>query len=249
MISRILTAIAAVVLIGSATGAVAADVPAYISTAVADSTRPAGDTKLDAARKPDLVLAFAGIKPGMTIAEYLPGGGYYTRLLSDIVGPKGKVYALETTTWGQDNIDNTKKVLNEPNRQNVSLDLAPLGTFHQGEQVDLFWTSINYHDLHIPKYANVDMAAFNKAVFDSLKPGGIYFIVDHQAPAGSGATLTPQLHRIEKSTVISEVTAAGFKLVGESDILTNPADDHTKNVFDPAIRFHTDQFILKFQKP
>jgi predicted methyltransferase len=249
MISRSLAAITAVVVLGLATAAIAADVPAYISVAVADTTRPKDDAKLDAARKPALVLAYAGIKPGMTVAEYLPGGGYYTRLLSDIVGPKGKVYALETTTWGQDNIDNTKKVLSEANRQNVSLDLAPLGTFHQTEKVDLFWTSINYHDLHIPKYANVDMAAFNKLVFNALRPGGIYFIIDHQAPAGSGATLSPKLHRIEKSTVISEVTAAGFKLVGESDILKNPADDHTKIVFDPAIRFHTDQFILKFQKP
>ena len=250
MISRSLAAIAAAALLAVvSTAAVAADVPAYIKTALADTSRPKDDAKLDAARKPDLVLAYAGIKPGMTVAEYLPGGGYYTRLLSDIVGPKGKIYALETTTWGQDNIDNTKKVLNEPNRTNVSLDLAPLGTFHQSEKVDLFWTSINYHDLHVPKYAIVDMAAFNKLVFNALKPGGIYFIVDHQAPAGSGATLSPTLHRIEKSTVISEVTAAGFKLVGESDILKNPADDHTKIVFDPSIRFHTDQFILKFQKP
>ncbi len=250
MIRRSLTTLAAVLaLLCLATGVLAADVPAYISVAVADTTRPADDSKLDAARKPDLVLAYAGVKPGMTIAEYLPGGGYYTRLLSDIVGPKGKVYALETTTWGQKNIDNTKAVLNEPNRTNVSLDLAPLGTFHLNDKVDLFWTSINYHDLHVPKYANVDMAAFNKLVFDSLKPGGIYFIVDHAAADGTGATASPTLHRIEKATVISEVTAAGFKLIGESDILKNPADDHTKIVFDPSIRFHTDQFILKFQKP
>jgi predicted methyltransferase len=104
-------------------------------------------------------------------------------------------------------------------------------------------------DLHIPKYAHVDMAAFNKLVFNSLKPGGVFFIVDHAAGSGTGATLSPQLHRIDRATVISEVTAAGFQLVGESDILHNPADDHSRTVFDPAIRMKTDQFILKFRRP
>ena len=117
------------------------------------------------------------------------------------------------------------------------------------EKVDLFWTSLNYHDLHIPKYANVDMTAFNKLVFDSLKPGGIYFIVDHASAPGTGASLSPTLHRIDEATVIQEVTAAGFKLVDKSTILRNPADDHTKVVFDPAIRMKTDQFILTFRKP
>ena len=112
--------------------------PGYVTKAVADPTRPADDRKLDADRKPAEVLAFARVRPGETVGEYLPGGGYYTRMLSDIVGPKGKVYALETTTWGQDNIDATKKALAEPGRGNVSLDLAPLGTFHAPAKVDLF---------------------------------------------------------------------------------------------------------------
>jgi predicted methyltransferase len=225
-----------------------AQMPDYYAKAVADPARPDSDRKLDANRKPAELLAYAEVKPGETIAEYLPGGGYFTRMLSDIVGPNGKIYALETTTWGADNINSAQALLGEPGRGNVSLDLAPLGQFHLPEQVDLFWTSLNYHDLHIPKYANVDMAAFNKHVFDSLKPGGIYFIVDHAAADGTGATLSPKLHRIEKATVIKEVKAAGFTFLGESTLLANPADDHTKVVFDPAIRWHTDQFILKFQK-
>ena len=95
-----------------------------------DPSRPKDDRDFDARRKPALVLAYAGIRPGEIVGEYLPGGGYYTRLLSDIVGPGGKVYALETTTWGQKNIDATKQVLSNPGRSNVVLDLAPLGTFH-----------------------------------------------------------------------------------------------------------------------
>jgi len=170
-------------------------------------------------------------------------------MLSDVVGPNGKVYALETTTWGQEGIDATKHVLSEPGHGNVALDLAPLGTFHLPEKVDVFWTTNNYHDLHIPKYAVVDMSVFNKLVFDSLKPEGTYFIVDHAAAPGTGATLSPKLHRIDEATVISEVTAAGFRLVGESDVLRNSKDDHAKSVFDASVHFKADQFILKFQKP
>ncbi|HEX4158253.1 MAG TPA: hypothetical protein VHY79_07235 [Rhizomicrobium sp.] len=227
----------------------ASPVPDYIARAAADASRPADERKLDAARKPADVLTYADIRPGETVAEYLPGGGYYTRMLSDAVGPGGRVYALETTGWGADNINAAEAIPGQPGHANVSVDLAPLGEFHLAEKVDLFWITLNYHDLHIPKYANIDMAAFNKRVFDSLKPGGAYFIIDHAAPDGTGATLSPKLHRIDKATVIAEVTAAGFRPAGESDILRNPADDHTKVVFDPSIRWHTDQFILKFVRP
>ncbi len=220
-----------------------------IARALADPGRPAGDRALDARRKPAEMLAFAGIRPGETVGEYLPGGGYYTRMLSDVVGPRGKVYALETSTWGQDNVDATKAVLKEPHRGNVSVDVAPLGEFHMPAKVDVVWITDNYHDLHISKYAKVDMAAFNRAVFAALKPGGEYFIIDHAAAAGTGAKLSPQLHRIDEATVIAEVTAAGFKLAGESQALRNPADDHTKSVFDPALHFSTDQFVLRFRKP
>lgn len=247
---RALTAALSVVLAGILAPSEA--VPALseeITKAVADPSRPEADRKLDSARKPEAVLAAAGVKPGEVVGEFLPGGGYYTRLLSDVVGPKGKVYALETTTWGNDVVDATKAVLKEPGRGNVALDLAPLGTFHLPEKVDLFWTTQNYHDLHVPKYAKVDMMAFNKLVFDSLKPGGIYLISDHAAAPGTGAATSPELHRIDEATVIQEVTAAGFKRVDESDALRNPADDHTKPVFDPAVRTKTDQFILVFRKP
>lgn len=215
--------------------------------AVADASRPADDRKLDADRKPAELLAFAGVKPGQVVGEYLPGGGYFTRMLSDVVGPQGKVYALETSTWGQKNVDTTREVIAP--LKNVSMDVAPLGQFHLPEKVDLFWTTLNYHDLHVAKYATIDLVAFNKSVFDALKPGGVYFIVDHAAASGTGPNDSPTLHRIEKKMVIDEVTAAGFELEAESDVLHNPNDDHTRKVFDPAIRFKTDQFVLRFRKP
>lgn len=223
--------------------------PAYIGKAVADNSRPEGDRKLDPMRKPGQVMAFAGVRPGQLIGEFLPGGGYYTRLLSDAVGRHGKVYALETMRWGRENIEATRHVLGEKGRENVDLDLATFGNFHLPQKVDCFWTTLNYHDLHVAEYGNVDMTAFNRHVFDSLKHGGIYLIVDHAAAPGSGAGAAPTLHRIDEATVIDEVKAAGFVLAGESDLLRNPADDHTKKVFDPAIRWRTDRFILKFRKP
>src|SRR3954470_17829856 len=147
-----------------------AAVPGFVTNAVGDASRPKDNKHLDAVRKPAEVLAYSGVKPGDVVAEYLPGGGYFTRLLSDIVGPKGKLYALETTTWGKENVASTQSAVKSLG--NVALDLTPLGQFHLPEKADVFWTTDNYHDLHVPKYANVDMAVFNKAVFDSLKPGG-----------------------------------------------------------------------------
>jgi predicted methyltransferase len=94
-----------------------------------------------------------------------------------------------------------------------------------------------------------DVPAFNKAVFTALKPGGVYVVLDHAAAAGSGIAATDTLHRIDPARVRSDVLAAGFEFNSESSILANSADDHTKNVFDPSIRNHTDQFLFKFRKP
>ena len=221
------------------------NVPAYDTRAVADPSRPENERALDVERKPAEVLAFSGVKPGQHVAEFLPGGGYYTRLLSDVVGPNGKVHALETTRWGAQNIDATKKAID--GKANVDLDLSPFGAFNLPEKVDVFWTTLNYHDLHVTKYGQVDMAAFNKHVYDSLKPGGVYFITDHDSAAGVGDSKAADLHRIERATVIKEVTAAGFKLDGESELLRRASDDHSKPVFD--LKLKTDQFVLRFRKP
>jgi predicted methyltransferase len=218
------------------------------SDAVAEKMRPADDRKQDALRKPAQTMAFAGVARGQAVADFLPGGGYYTRLLSGVVGPSGHVYMLETTRWGQENIDSDQKVIDE-GRSNVSLDKAAFGEFHLDAPVDVFWTSRNYHDLLVAKYGVVDMAAFNAHVFASLKPGGVYIVLDHSAAAGTGATQAPVLHRVDEDFVKSQVEAAGFKFEGESQILRNPADDRSKAIFDKAIQGHTDQFILKFRKP
>jgi predicted methyltransferase len=225
--------------------AVAAGVPNYISKAVADPSRPTKDSSRDSLRLPGETLAFAGVKPGMVVAELFPAGGYYTRMISDVVGPKGKVYGIENAKWdkGED-----AKMAAEPGHANVQVQLVKFGEFNLPQKVDLFWTTQNYHDLHVAEYGNLDIAAFNKHVYDALKRGGVYFILDHQANPGTDDAQIAKVHRIEKSQVIKEVTAAGFKLVGEGNALHRPADDHTKGSSDPAIKSHTDQFMLKFQK-
>src|SRR3984957_19189829 len=236
----------------SATSIQAAGIPANITAAVADSNRPDTDKQRDANRKPAETLAFLGVKSGEKIGEIIPGGGYFTRIFSKAVGPKGHVYALVPERPANAPADmpdlaaRVRAIAADPNYSNVSVVVAPLGTLASSEPVDLVFTAQNYHDLHnFP----VDVVAFNKSLFNSLKPGGLYVVLDHSAEAGSAVRDTNTLHRIDADVVKKEVTAAGFAFVGSSNILANKSDSRTGKVFDPAIRGKTDQFILKFRKP
>jgi predicted methyltransferase len=234
---------AAVFAISLSGAAIAADMPAYISSAVADASRPKADTDRDALRLPAETIAFADVKPGMMVGELYSGGGYFTRMLSDVVGPKGHIYGIENFRW-----DDGSDAKMAAARKNVTIQIDKFGDFTFPQKIDLFWITQNYHDLHIAKYGVVDMAAFNRHVYDALKPGGTYFILDHQANPGTTEADIAKLHRIEKAQVIREVEAAGFKLVGEGNALHRTTDDHSKTIFDPAVQGHTDQYMLKFQK-
>ena len=233
--------------------AAAATIPAYVKAAVSDSTRPEADTKRDPERKPAAMLVFAGIKPGMKVVDIIPGSGYFTRLFAKAVGPKGFVYDYFPAELDAA----VKKHGGDPNNQgkpfaaygNVGAIHGTMEKFVTPEKVDLIWTSQNYHDLHDKFFGPADMMTVDKAIYATLKPGGIFIVLDHAAAAGSGTRDTETLHRIDEAAVKSEVEAVGFKLVGESNVLRNPKDDHTLKVFDPAIRGRTDQFILKFRKP
>jgi len=227
--------------------------PDAISVAVADPARPDADRQRDANRKPVEVLEFTGVKPGDQVAELMPGGGYFTRIFSKVVGSNGRVYALTpapATDAPPDLPDfaaRVKAIAADPNYSNVSVVVEPFATLKVPTAVDLVWTSQNYHDLH--NMPGLDVTVFNQMVFSALKPGGIYLILDHEADQGSGLRDTATLHRIEAETVKKEVIAAGFILVGSSDLLRQPGDTHTVKVFDPSVRGRTDQFILKFRKP
>jgi predicted methyltransferase len=223
------------------------------STAVADPSRPDSDTSRDADRKPVQTLEFAGVKSGDRVADYVADAGYFTRLFASIVGSTGHVYAVEPTAFFK--FDHFVKAVAElqgyaVSHPNVTVTTAAaLEGLKFPEKLDLFWISRNYHDLHDEFMGPVDVAAFNKAVYSALKPGGLYVILDHSAAQGAPANVTETLHRIETSTVRREVEAAGFKFDSESLILANPEDPRTAKVFDPSIRGHTDQFLLRFRKP
>lgn len=246
------TVFAALVLIG-ASAAQAAPPSDAIAAAVADPARPATDTERDANRKPAQVLAFAGVKPGDRIADYGTGSGYFTRLFSAVVGSGGHVYA--SVPQGLLKYANIVKGIADVQQfafthANVSVTYAaPLDAARYPEALDLFWISQNYHDLPDKFMGPVDMAAFNRAVFAALKPGGVYLVLDHVAAKGAPADVTETLHRIEPGVVQREVEAAGFKLESSSALLANPADPHTADPFDASIRGRTDQFIFKFRKP
>jgi predicted methyltransferase len=231
----------------------AAAAPDFIAAAIADDHRPDADKQRDANRKPAQTLAFAGIKPGEQIAELLPGGGYFTRIFSKAVGSKGHVYALVPAPLANAPADvpdfaaRVKAIAADPNYANVSVVVEPFSQLKVPTPVDLVWTSQNYHDLH--NFPGLDVAVFNQMVFDALKPGGAYIVLDHAAEPGSGIRDTSTLHRIDAETVKKEVLAAGFIFAGSSDLLRQPGDAHAVKVFDPSVRGKTDQFILKFTKP
>jgi predicted methyltransferase len=248
--STIATGAIGLLLACAAPAAIAATPAAAISAAIADPARPATDKDRDAERKPAEMLAFAGVKPGMVVLEMMPGGGYFTRLFSDVVGPKGKVMAyvpdefLKTSTRA---IDGVTALSKEPGRGNIAVGHDPLMQQGPDNLVDVIWTSQNYHDFR--NLPGVDMVAANKILFRMLRPGGVYVVLDHSALAGSGGANTKDLHRIDAALVRQEVEAAGFVFDGESKVLANPADPRTAKVFDPSIRGHTDQFVLRFRKP
>lgn len=232
--------------LGLAAAACATEPPAPsvdYAAVLADPIRPEADRARDSDRKPAELVAFAGIGSGDRIAELAPGGGYFTRVLSGVVGPDGRVYAMASRP---------SPALQElaAARPNVVVTVAEPGTIPAPEPVDVVWTTLNYHDFKNAKVGDGDgAAAINAAAYRALKPGGVYIVVDHDTVAGAGASQTSTLHRIESALVRREVESAGFRLDAESDLLRHPADDHSARVQETGIRGKTDQFVLRFRKP
>lgn len=244
------TAALSVLLAGPALAA-----PTAAATAVADPGRPATDTELDASRHPAEMVAFARVKAGDRVMDVWPGHGYWTRLFSTKVGAKGKVYAYvpaEIAGFKSDPIALAKAVAAEPGRGNVEELSDPFAAPPPADfrnTLDVVWTFENYHDFHDSFMKGADVDAFNRAVFQMLKPGGYYVVVDHAAAAGSGLSHTEDLHRIDPAAIKTEVARAGFVLDAESKLLANPADPRTAKIFDPAIRGQTDRVAYRFRKP
>jgi len=244
-------ALMGIALIAAAPATMAASASQQLAAAVADQSRPAADRERDADRKPAELIALTGMHEGAKIAEILPGGGYFTRIFSKLVGPQGVVYAwvplpaANAAPGGRDMAAPMRALAAEPGYSNIKVaDFNPASPNPLPEKVDLVWTSLNYHDMR--NRPNADLAPTNKMVFDALKPGGLYVVIDHAAKAG--ATDSATLHRVDAELVKQDVTSVGFKLVQESDLLRHPADDRTKATRE-IDRGKTDQFVLMFQKP
>ncbi len=225
-------------------------VPARILAAVQDKTRSVRDRRRDKTRKPAEVLAFFGIHEGMQVADVMAGDGYYTELLSKIVGKTGKVFCQNSAIPLRVFADKplTKRLANGrlPNVVRLDRELSDPG-FPAGK-LDAALLIRFYHDF---KWQKVDRAAFNRTMFRALKPGAIFGVVDHHANAGAGDTVGKSLHRVEASLVRKEIEAAGFVLEAESDILHNPKDTHDWNIFSRKGfgRDATDRFVYRFRKP
>jgi predicted methyltransferase len=237
--SRLSTALlcfaASAALAGSAAPGLAQDFKAIL----ANAERPDAERALDETRKPDEVLRFYGVKPGDKVADIFAARGYYTAILSQVVGPQGAVYSVNPSArpeW-------TDRYKN-PQFANVRVVEGPLDNvaLPQDGSLDFVLIHLDYHDL-----APEVRTAMNKRILTALKRGGVYGVVDHSAKDGSGNEAVKTLHRIDKALVIQEVTAAGFTLAAEGQMLRRPDDTRDFNVNKE--RNKDDRFVLRLEKP
>ncbi len=208
----------------------------------------------DQAKQSELIR-FAHVNAGSTVIDVYPGDGDWTRLFSGIVGPNGRVYGFvpgEVADFKNDPVGHMRTLAKEAGRENVEAVSADLVAMPEATQpADVLWLHLFYHDLHtaLIQKKGATAADFNRAVYERLKPGGSYVIVDHAAAAGAGAGDAQSLHRIDPASVREEVEAAGFVLEAESSMLANKDDPHSIKVFDTSIKGETDRFAFRFKKP
>lgn len=227
--------------------------PEVYAAALASPDRLAKDKERDAARKPDQLFQFLGVRPGMAVLDVIAGGGYMTEYASHLVGAKGRVTAFNPKAF-EGWVKEEAAVRYAPGRltnvttvwQDMAAFSVPAASFDAAIMVQ------NYHDVYWVNekmgWTKVDGPRMLATIKSALKPGGVFGIVDHSAKAGTGTSAAQEMHRIEKAAVIKDLEAAGFVFEGESPMLANPADDMSLGVFDKAIRGKTDQFVLKFRK-
>jgi predicted methyltransferase len=220
-----------------------------VAAAVSDETRPAAARIQDGYRKPAAILEFSGVQPGDVVVEIQPASGYFTALLSRVVGPAGQVLAVDSERLFEfmpRQRESFPAYAAKDPRDNVRYQPQRLDELELPDRIDQVWMVQFYHDTI---WLGVDRATMNRAFFDSLKPGGVYLVVDHHGLPGAGEAIARDLHRVDASTVRAEIEQAGFVLEAESDLLANPDDPRTDSIFDDQRRGRTDQFVWKFVKP
>lgn len=250
-----ITALAACVLVAGCNGREEARAysQAAVDAALADPARQKHRDGADERRKPRELVSLSGVKPADKVLDLIPGDGYWTRIFSKVVGPQGKVYAVWPEAYARfarGNVKTLQELSKDPHYGNIVTEVQPSAILSAPEKLDLVWTSQNYHD-YPDEYMgeDADPALLNKAVFNILKPGGVYMIIDHRAADGREMGDTEELHRIDPATVRKQVEAAGFRFAGESRVLENANDPLNIPVFDKSVRGRTSQFAFKFVKP
>lgn len=224
------------------------------AAAVAAPGRPVDALALDASRKPAEVLAFLGLKKGMSAADIMTGSGYWAEIMATAVGPKGKVMAFEPQQFYTGPKEREVWAALKARHPDIGFASYPFEAFAaEPSAFDFVIINLSYHDLYWEsaeyKIPRTDPAAFLRTLYASVKPGGIVGIVDHAGPSGDTRAIVDKLHRIDPATVKADFATAGFRLEAESPLLANPADDHSKLVFDPSVRGKTDRFVYRFRKP
>ena len=217
------------------------DVEDLIS-ALKNSGRPLADLERDSNRKAPEVLNFLGLEKGMQALDFVAIGGWYSEVLAIAVGPSGQVIMQNNPGRMVDNnIDQIKERLSR--RQNISHHVGPVSDL-PSDSVDFAMTALNFYDI----YNRSAEEAHDRLtqVFNTLKPGGVFGVIDHHGTEGAD---NASLHRIVFEDAVKSITATGFALTGTSDLLVNPLDDHTLGPFDPSLGRNTDRFILRFVKP
>lgn len=223
--------------------------PSALTRALADPAR-ASQRGADARRHPAELVALADLKPGRRILDLIPGDGYWTRIFSKMVGPKGRVYAVWPQAYASQATGNVAQLREIAKAYgNVTVQVQPGTALTAPEPLDVVWTSDNYHDYNDKFMGNPGTMSLARSAFRILKPGGLFIVIDHSAAPGHALSDTETMHRIERAQVVRDATAAGFRLAGQSNALLNRTDPLNIPVFDPKIRFRTSQFALKFRKP
>jgi predicted methyltransferase len=241
------------VLVSIAFAAQVAQADVY-ADALASPSRLEADAARDAGRKPDEVLAFFGIGPDMVVLDMFSGGGYYTEILSEVVGDDGRVVAHSNSAYLKFVGDEFAARHAEGRMPNVDVLMAENNELQlDANQFDAIMMVLAFHDTYWinPEggWPEIDRPALNAELFASLKPGGLLGIVDHYAAAGASSDTGSTVHRIDRAIAVADFEAAGFVLESESHILRNPDDDYSKGVFSEGLRGNTDRFVLLFRKP
>ena len=242
--------IATALALALAAPAAAQSVTPAIQQALANPARPEADRARDAPRKAAELLAFAGVKPGDKVADFIMGGGYWTKILASLVGPEGRVYAYQPAEFiGFRAAYGTEQDAAVKGLANVTPLRPSLASFSFAEPLDAIITVQNYHDLHLKIAPPGFAGTVAKKLYDSLKPGGVLVVVDHVANPDPDFKAPDTLHRIDPAAARAEIEKAGFVFDGELTILRNTADPRTANVFTPEIRGKTDQFVHRYRRP